>query len=90
MNVARDTGAPSAQIRSPGPAAGRVIAGERLYYSEPEGGVDLGGQAPDYTDFAYLALTIGMTFQASDTRSPQGACVGSLCTVRCRHTSTGR
>ena len=67
MNVARDTGAPSAQIRSPGPAAGRVIAGERLYYSEPEGGVDLGGQAPDYTDFAYLALTIGMTFQVSDT-----------------------
>ena len=90
MNVARDTGAPSAQIRSPGPAAGRVIAGERLYYSEPEGGVDLGGQAPDYMAFAYLALTIGMTFQVSDTRAPQGACVGSLCTTRCRRTSTGR
>jgi uncharacterized membrane protein len=39
----------------------------RLCYSEPEGGVDFGGQAPDYTDFAYLALTIGMTFQVSDT-----------------------
>jgi uncharacterized membrane protein len=39
----------------------------RLYYSEPEGGVDFGGQAPDYADFAYLALTIGMTFQVSDT-----------------------
>jgi uncharacterized membrane protein len=39
----------------------------RLYYSEPEGGVDFGSQAPDYTDFAYLALTIGMTFQVSDT-----------------------
>ena len=39
----------------------------RLYYSEPEGGVDFGDQAPDYTDFAYLALTIGMTFQVSDT-----------------------
>jgi uncharacterized membrane protein len=39
----------------------------RLYYSAPEGGVDFGGQAPDYTDFAYLALTIGMTFQVSDT-----------------------
>lgn len=38
----------------------------RLYYSEPEGGIDF-GQAPDYTDFAYLALTIGMTFQVSDT-----------------------
>ena len=23
--------------------------------------------SPDYTDFAYLALTIGMTFQVSDT-----------------------
>jgi uncharacterized membrane protein len=39
----------------------------RLYYSEPEGGVDFGGQAPDYADFTYLALTIGMTFQVSDT-----------------------
>jgi uncharacterized membrane protein len=39
----------------------------RLYYSEPEGGVNFGGQAPDYSDFAYLALTIGMTFQVSDT-----------------------
>jgi uncharacterized membrane protein len=39
----------------------------RLYYSEPEGGVDFSGEAPDYTDFAYLALTIGMTFQVSDT-----------------------
>jgi uncharacterized membrane protein len=24
-------------------------------------------EAPDYADFAYLALTIGMTFQVSDT-----------------------
>jgi uncharacterized membrane protein len=39
----------------------------RLYYSEPEGGIDFGGEAPDYTDFAYLALTVGMTFQVSDT-----------------------
>ena len=44
-----------------------VLRYARLYYSEPEGGVDFGGQAPDYTDFAYLALTIGMTFQVSDT-----------------------
>jgi uncharacterized membrane protein len=27
----------------------------------------LPGEAPDYHDFAYLALTIGMTFQVSDT-----------------------
>jgi uncharacterized membrane protein len=39
----------------------------RLYYSEPEGGIDFGGEAPDYRDIAYLALTIGMTFQVSDT-----------------------
>ena len=39
----------------------------RLYYSPPEGGVDFGGEPPAYVDFAYLALTIGMTFQVSDT-----------------------
>ncbi len=39
----------------------------RLYYSRPEGGIDFGDEAPDYGDFAYLALTIGMTFQVSDT-----------------------
>jgi uncharacterized membrane protein len=44
-----------------------VLRYARLYYSEPEGGIDFGGEAPDYTDFAYLALTIGMTFQVSDT-----------------------
>jgi uncharacterized membrane protein len=44
-----------------------VLRYARLYYSEPEGGVDFGDEAPDYTDFAYLALTIGMTDQVSDT-----------------------
>ena len=39
----------------------------RLYYSRPEGGIDFGGDDPEYADFAYLALTIGMTFQVSDT-----------------------
>jgi uncharacterized membrane protein len=39
----------------------------RLYYSQPEGGIDFQGEAPGYSDFAYLALTIGMTFQVSDT-----------------------
>lgn len=38
----------------------------RLYY-EAGGGVDFGDRAPDYLDFAYLAFTIGMTFQVSDT-----------------------
>jgi uncharacterized membrane protein len=40
----------------------------RLYYSGTPGGIDFNGdEAPDYRDFAYLAFTIGMTFQVSDT-----------------------
>lgn len=40
----------------------------RVYYGSPEGGVDFNEQAaPRYTDFAYLAFTLGMTFQVSDT-----------------------
>jgi uncharacterized membrane protein len=44
----------------------------RLYYrggaSGKEGGVDFEHAVrPPYTDFAYLAFTIGMTFQVSDT-----------------------
>jgi uncharacterized membrane protein len=39
-----------------------------LYYAEPVGGIDFNeDDKPDYRDFAYLALTIGMTFQVSDT-----------------------
>ena len=39
-----------------------------LYYSKPEGGVDFGqDNAAVYADFAYLAFTIGMTYQVSDT-----------------------
>ena len=40
----------------------------RLYYAGPNEGIDFpGGKPPDYLDFAYLAFTIGMTFQVSDT-----------------------
>jgi uncharacterized membrane protein len=40
----------------------------RLYYSHPPGGIDFNQEAPPrYSDFAYLAFTIGMTFQVSDT-----------------------
>jgi uncharacterized membrane protein len=40
----------------------------RLYYSGLPGGIDFNDTgAPDYHDFAYLAFTIGMTFQVSDT-----------------------
>jgi uncharacterized membrane protein len=39
-----------------------------LYYGDPIGGIDFNDhEPPDYNDFAYLALTIGMTFQVSDT-----------------------
>jgi uncharacterized membrane protein len=39
------------------------------YYTAPEGGIDFkaDNEDPDYQDFAYLAFTIGMTFQVSDT-----------------------
>jgi uncharacterized membrane protein len=40
----------------------------RLYYSRPVGGIDFNeADPPTYLDFAYLAATIGMTFQVSDT-----------------------
>jgi uncharacterized membrane protein len=40
----------------------------RLYYGGEDGGVDFNDKStPCYPDFAYLALTIGMTFQVSDT-----------------------
>jgi uncharacterized membrane protein len=40
----------------------------RLYYGDPIGGISFhADDQPDYRDFAYVALTIGMTFQVSDT-----------------------
>jgi len=40
----------------------------RLYYAGRAGGIDFNEQAaPSYLDFAYVAFTIGMTFQVSDT-----------------------
>ena len=40
----------------------------RLYYAAPVGGIDFNeSDPPQYSDFAYLAFTIGMTFQVSDT-----------------------
>lgn len=39
-----------------------------LYYAQPVGGISFNQQQrPDYRDFAYLAFTLGMTFQVSDT-----------------------
>jgi uncharacterized membrane protein len=40
----------------------------RMYYGGTPGGIDFGdGKRPTYLDFAYVAFTIGMTFQVSDT-----------------------
>ena len=40
----------------------------RTFYTTPVGGIDFNEEdPPTYLDFAYLALTIGMTFQVSDT-----------------------
>ena len=40
----------------------------RLYYAPPVGGIDFpDDDKPDYRDFAYLAFTVGMTYQVSDT-----------------------
>ena len=41
----------------------------RLYYTGRPGGIDFNQQSPEprYLDFAYVAFTIGMTFQVSDT-----------------------
>jgi uncharacterized membrane protein len=44
-----------------------------LYYSGKAGGIDFNQpDLPTYTDFAYLAFTIGMTFQVSDTSLRSG------------------
>ena len=39
----------------------------RLYYQPPTGGIDFESES-DYRDFAYVAFTIGMTYQVSDTQ----------------------
>jgi uncharacterized membrane protein len=45
-----------------------ILRYAKLYYEGTPGGVNFNEEeAPCYTDFAYLALTIGMTFQVSDT-----------------------
>lgn len=45
----------------------------RLYYGEPPGGIDFNqGEPPRFTDFAYLAFTVGMTYQVSDTSIKNG------------------
>jgi uncharacterized membrane protein len=46
-----------------------VLRYARLYYGHPSGGIEFANstESPDYMDFAYVAFTVGMTFQVSDT-----------------------
>jgi uncharacterized membrane protein len=47
-----------------------MLSYARLFYTGDEGGIDFHeseGYRPDYGDFAYLAFTLGMTYQVSDT-----------------------
>lgn len=45
-----------------------------LYYRSEEGGIDFNDKArPRFSDFAYMAFTIGMTYQVSDTNLTQHA-----------------
>jgi len=40
----------------------------RIFYTDGVGGIDFNeDEPPNYVDFAYVALTIGLTFQVSDT-----------------------
>jgi uncharacterized membrane protein len=39
-----------------------------LYHRTPGGGIDFNSdEKPTYADFAYVAFTVGMTYQVSDT-----------------------
>jgi uncharacterized membrane protein len=45
-----------------------MLSYARLYYTGEQGGIDFHQpEPPDYADFAYLAFTLGMTYQVSDT-----------------------
>jgi uncharacterized membrane protein len=46
----------------------------RLYFTQPVGGIAFpGDDQPQYLDFAYVAFTIGMTYQVSDTNITKAA-----------------
>jgi len=45
-----------------------LLSYARQYYQDPEGGIEFNSkEKPKYSDFAYVAFTVGMTFQVSDT-----------------------
>lgn len=45
-----------------------VLRYARMYYADPVGGIDFNQQDdPEYTDFVYFSVGLGMTYQVSDT-----------------------
>jgi len=45
-----------------------VLRYARMYYADPVGGIDFNQAAdPEYTDFVYFSVGLGMTYQVSDT-----------------------
>ncbi|MBW8762557.1 MAG: DUF1345 domain-containing protein [Microbacterium sp.] len=45
-----------------------VLRYARMYHAEPDGGIDFNQkEAPEYTDFVYFSINLGMTYQVSDT-----------------------
>ena len=54
----------------------------RLYYSDEPGGINFHDpEPPRFRDFAYVAFTVGMTFQVSDTE----ICLTSIRATVLRH-----
>jgi uncharacterized membrane protein len=46
----------------------------RMYYLEEDGGIDFkGSEPPAYSDFAYVAFTVGMTFGPAETEPTTSA-----------------
>ncbi len=45
-----------------------VLRYARMYYGDPVGGIDFNqSEDPEYTDFVYFGLGLGMTYQVADT-----------------------
>ena len=45
-----------------------VLRYARMYHSDPQGGIDFNqDEPPQYTDFIYFSLGLGMTYQVADT-----------------------
>jgi uncharacterized membrane protein len=51
----------------------------RLFYDDDQGGIEFNQAAPPaYADFAYVAFTVGITFQVSDTAVTTAAMRGTV------------